>query len=385
MARPFHFVPWLVVWLALACQAGREVPAQAPPVASTEQRKIWLVVAPHPDDEALIASGVIQAALARHESVQVAMVTNGDFDCIHSGEVRQGESVSGMAAVGLNEDALHFFGYPDGGLSRLGEVPLQAKRKVASGDCALVGSTYASRGRGRLDLHSRLNGESAAYTWHGLVLDLAAVLTEVKPDYLVTTHPFDTHPDHALTYIAARQALERLNLATTVLRALVHTGSCFPTLAGLSGECQSTPSFSLGLTPKLDGALLGYGPEFRVPLSAEQVARKKEAIAAHRTQTGGDPGSYLFSFARDDELFFEDRVPPKSSWGSPQEHGMEMARNGDVAELSLNGVPIGRVLLEPGTPAQAEVHVAIAGHSPVRELWVFVGGELRAVLPLRNG
>src|SRR5688500_7567672 len=71
-----------------------------------------LVVAPHPDDDIIMASGVVQRALARNEPVWVVYVTNGDFAGVSTGTLRQGEAVAAQAALGLDEDRLIFLGYP---------------------------------------------------------------------------------------------------------------------------------------------------------------------------------------------------------------------------------------------------------------------------------
>src|SRR5690349_21631527 len=49
----------------------------SPPATSG---KTLLVVAPHPDDEALLGSGIIYSALARGDTVRVVVMTNGDTE-----------------------------------------------------------------------------------------------------------------------------------------------------------------------------------------------------------------------------------------------------------------------------------------------------------------
>ncbi|MES9829718.1 MAG: PIG-L family deacetylase [Candidatus Thiodiazotropha sp.] len=76
-----------------------------------------LVVAPHPDDEIISASGVIADAVGRGEEVTVVYVTNGDISGIAQGLVRQSEAVDAQVGfLGTTESDLIFLDYPDGGL-----------------------------------------------------------------------------------------------------------------------------------------------------------------------------------------------------------------------------------------------------------------------------
>ena len=40
-----------------------------------------LVISPHPDDEEIIAAGVMRSAIARGQRVAIIVVTNGDYTC----------------------------------------------------------------------------------------------------------------------------------------------------------------------------------------------------------------------------------------------------------------------------------------------------------------
>src|SRR5690606_8521875 len=94
-----------------------------------------VVVAPHPDDEALMASGLILRALERHEPVSVIVITAGDFDCRVDARRRQAESIAGLAALGVSEKQVHFLGYPDGSLGRLGLGPLPTMHTHVAAPC----------------------------------------------------------------------------------------------------------------------------------------------------------------------------------------------------------------------------------------------------------
>src|SRR4051812_48996156 len=88
----------LAVMMALgsACR-----PAAAPEVDGAVD---LLVIAPHPDDEVLIAGGVVARARAEGRKVAVAIVTNGDFTCARDGHLRQDETIAALASLGVKED-----------------------------------------------------------------------------------------------------------------------------------------------------------------------------------------------------------------------------------------------------------------------------------------
>ena len=91
-----------------------------------------LILAPHPDDEAIGTAGVIQRALKAGAAVKVVCFTNGDAnqfafivyekripvrksEFLHMGEVRRKETVKGVESLGLSPADVIFLGYPDFG------------------------------------------------------------------------------------------------------------------------------------------------------------------------------------------------------------------------------------------------------------------------------
>lgn len=268
------------------------------------------MVAPHPDDEALLAGGLLHGAVRAGERVAVIVMTNGDFECHHDGLLRERESVAGLAALGVAERQIYFLGYPDGALARLGRTPLARVPRLIQGRCEPGNTTYGASGRLRRDFHSARFGQPATYTAEHVVTDLATLLGELAPLNVVVTHPEDTHPDHAATYALLRRALNQLPRAPRVFRGLVHNGDCWPTGDAAHGPCPPGRWAPHEPMPPLTGTLSGYWPTERRPVpeacTAPEAAHnpKLRAIAAHRSQTGGSPQSYLFAFARRDEPFF---------------------------------------------------------------------------------
>jgi LmbE family N-acetylglucosaminyl deacetylase len=300
----------VVVTLVFGAMLGCGSSERAVRVERTSGTRRWAIIAPHPDDEALIASGVIHRAVRSGEHPAVIVMTNGDLDCVHDGIRREGETIAGLRALGLPEERVFFLGYPDGGLALLGRAPLPPRRRIIEGVCTAGQATYGSRGFGRRDYHTVRFGVPAASTRENAVADLVALLGELHPTDVATTHPEDTHPDHAATYSLLRSALDRLAFAPRVHRAMVHNGDCWPTGPEPGEPCPPARIAPYEPNPGLSGRLAGYAPGERLAVPADCLVPdpmrnpKLRAIGAHTSQTGGSPTSYLFAFARADEAFF---------------------------------------------------------------------------------
>lgn len=260
-----------------------------------------LVIAPHPDDEVLLAGGVLARAVKQGQRIAVILVTNGDYGCERDGYLREAESIAALRALGVKDTDVHFLGYPDGALAKLSPTPLPPmEHRDASGQCIARTGTYADRAAGRLDEHTRRTGAPADWTSTALQGDLTALLTRLAPRQVYLPHGLDDHPDHAMTYVFFRRALDGLAQAPTLIhRGVVHAGPCWPS------DCKTwfTPELPL---PPLPPPLAGYLPDERVPTDA---ARKLEVIAHYTSQAGTQPKlDWLASFARPEEVFFTERL-----------------------------------------------------------------------------
>ncbi|MBL8910938.1 MAG: PIG-L family deacetylase, partial [Archangium sp.] len=244
---------WSLIFVLTACH---------PPAPSRADRIDLLVIAPHPDDEVLIAGGRIAQTVARGGRVSVILATNGDYGCERDGYLREAESISALTLLGVKPGDVHFLGYPDGALKRLTSTPLAAmEHRDATGECTARTGTWADRAAGRIDEHSRRTGEPADWTADNLTGDLAALLTRLDPLEVALPHGIDDHPDHAMTYVFFRRALDTLKSAPRLVhRGVVHAGPCWPSVA-----CQTyfTPEQPM---PALPSPLASYEPAERLPI-----------------------------------------------------------------------------------------------------------------------
>jgi LmbE family N-acetylglucosaminyl deacetylase len=273
------------------------------PLLSLEGLQRVLVVAPHPDDEALGAGGLIQAALAQGSQVRVIVVTNGDgqglgplalhgrlraraADYVSNGLIRQDETVVALGRLGLPPEDIIFMGYPDGALGQLWLSSWSTACPVQASFTRAYASPY-----------SVTFNPGARYCGDDLLRDMESVIGAFNPDLVLLPHPQDDHSDHRATTAFARMALGRAALHNEAFRPqvwayLVHYGD-FPQPRGRRLSSQLSPPLPL---------LRDDVAWTRFDLNPAQVNIKASSLAAYSTQQRL-LGAFLYSFARQNELF----------------------------------------------------------------------------------
>lgn len=249
-----------------------------------------LVLAPHPDDEVLMAGGVLENARRAGQRAAVVLLTNGDYTCQRDGWRRQRETLDALSSLGVTD--VEFLGFPDGHLGDLGVVPLvEVERLERDGRCGRAAVTASP--------------EAAPLTADALTRALARSLERLRPAHVYLPHPADEHVDHSMTYAYFRRALERLPRAPVVHRAFVHRGPCWPQGRAAHEPC-GVPALAVGEPmPALPGALERYAPSERVPVDA---AVKLGLIRRYASQLEAGPTEdWLVAFARPEEVFFTER------------------------------------------------------------------------------
>jgi LmbE family N-acetylglucosaminyl deacetylase len=183
-----------------------------------------VIFAPHPDDEALIASGIIQSALIRHIPVKVVVVTNGDVLGKTYGRYRQIETIKAMKVLGLSEENIIFFGYGDRLMMPIfnSDNPKQVYKSRARSTMS-----YASQGLGKVSYHKYWTNEEALYTRENVVADFNQILKTYNPDGIFTTSRLDKHPDHRAVQAFISESINYMiesnnSFHTKLYEAIVH-------------------------------------------------------------------------------------------------------------------------------------------------------------------
>lgn len=284
-------------------------------MSDSSARLVW-VLAPHPDDEVLMAADRIARRVREGAPTRVVVMTNGDFTCARDGWRRQRETVEAMAVLGLSEESIVFLGYPDGYLAELGPEPLPPiPRMLQDGTCGLGETTFGVRGRDQMEFHRARTGHSARLTSANLLEDLVSLLEADRPSDIYLPQPYDDHPDHAMTYVFLRRALERAHLSSLpdLHRAYVHAGPCWPNGARAEGPCGELDSTLGTAFPPLPAELGRYAPDERIP-TLERGALALRAIARYRSQLESDvEHDWLGQFARGESIYWHESLTRSSS------------------------------------------------------------------------
>lgn len=258
-----------------------------------------LVLAPHPDDEAIACSGMIQRALGAGAKVQVVCYTNGDNnefafivyekritfkkgEFLHMGEVRRKETLSGMGYLGLGPENVKFMGYPDFGTMEIltkywqSKVPFRSMltriRKVSYPEALSIGAPY--------------EGES-------ILEDLKTILRAFRPTKIFVSHPADSNRDHQALYLFSRVALWDLE-------GLIDPPQVYPYIVHVAGWPRPRGHhINLELHPPNELADMKWA---RLDLIPEEIENKQKVISFHKSQIEYNP-PYLFTFARKNELY----------------------------------------------------------------------------------
>jgi LmbE family N-acetylglucosaminyl deacetylase len=260
-----------------------------------------LIMAPHPDDEAIGCAGVIQQAVAAGAQVKVAYLTNGEHNefafivyekrilfrqgaFIYMGEVRQKEAERAMQSLGVEKKNLIFLGYPDYGTFKVFCQHWQdAKpyRSIMTRISAVPYKEHLSYG--------------APYVGESILKDVESVLLAYKPTRIFVSHPADVNGDHKAFYLFLEVALADLKQDIPEPKVHPYLIHCvdWPIPRWYHPELYLEPP------QKFQNSPINW---VRLDLTDEQLFKKHEAILAYRSQT--ESGAfYLLSFGRKNELF----------------------------------------------------------------------------------
>lgn len=288
---------------------------QALSVPSAQTR--LLVIAPHCDDETLGCAGIIQEVIGAGGQVMVVTMTNGDgftfatkeqfhrlfltsADYIQSGYARQSEFLGALHRLGVAENQVAFFSYPDRGLRALWTDYWDKSQPYLSRYTDKDHSPYSNSYR-----------PNTPYAGEAVMADLEQIIYDFKPTVIFSPHPSDEHPDHAATWAFISTVVTKVGNGGTVLRPklytyLVHRGD-FPIPHGYRPEA-----------PLLPPRPLHDNRKWQVyALTAEQQVIKEQALNEYRSQLQVPiMSSLLRSFVRKNELFEEVIIPSAVSKSS---------------------------------------------------------------------
>lgn len=244
-----------------------------------------LVIAPHPDDEAIGCAAVMMRAIQKRQRVGVVLVTNGDgypqaaaavakkpvgrlepADFLRLARVRQQHSVDALGEIGVRGGDLIVLGYPDSGLREIYKrKDDQPYRRAFTGKA----ETYAAV---LSDYHTLAHGRPAAYTRASLLADLEEIIKAREPKEIYVTGEADTHPDHQAAFWFARDAAKAAGYRGPLLTFVVH------------GK------------PPADASR-------RVALTQAEQDRKRAILKQYQTKLSPVEGNLAADYTREEEVF----------------------------------------------------------------------------------
>jgi LmbE family N-acetylglucosaminyl deacetylase len=293
--------------LSVAMFASAFIMARLPPaVAPAVQTEVMitnadrvLVVSPHPDDESIACSGLIQHALEAGAQVRVLWMTAGDHNIVDIvglplfwqrvtvtpaqfrdiGHRRMQEAMAAAHVLGLSPEDLIFLGYPDAGLSDI-FMETWTSKPYRSGITNATSVPHAE---------SAVAGQPQ--TAMNLLTDLEQVMTSFQPTIVAYPNLIDDHPDHQATELFVTAALADLHLSPQRLEYVVH-------VTGWPRPLRYAPFVDAYAPPAAQ--VLGLHEEV-VRLTPQEVGIKTRAIKAHASELL--PFAFLVAFARRTEVF----------------------------------------------------------------------------------
>lgn len=286
-----------------------------------------IVFAPHPDDESLAAAGLMHQVVERGGEVRVVFVTNGDGypeavrrqlgraprssdDFIEYGRNRHDEALQAVCELGVPPEDAIFLGFPDDGIDDLLKNHWSKLTPYTSPYTRFSSVGYP-------DSFSRW----VAYAGVNLKDEMAKIIDDFRPDWIILPDPRDYHPDHCATGIFVLDALRQLNQQGEVvfgnleiLTYLVHFNE-YPTSPTWEQEVRKSGLFM----STTGGATLSSTEWLDLSLTDEDRESKDRALTAHQSQHQM-LGGFFKNFQTEREIF--GRLDPAQVLAIPQEYAL---------------------------------------------------------------
>ena len=251
------------------------------------------LIAPHQDDEIISSFGYLYSR-NRKDEIKIIFATNGDYHGMETARARYYESVESLSLCGIPEEDIYYMGYADTGmrlshsfLHRLYNLDEQHTLSSAHSD-------FTYHPAGKKTIHALLNGKEALYTKHNFIADLSGILKCLSPDRIIMPSIYDQHGDHlALSYFMKEHILSRWQKQAFCY--LVHTDN---DLIWPPRKC------SEWTRPEIVPESC-WNSRIRIPLYADVVEMKKQAILCFQSQKPASYHNFLLEFAKAEEFFLQ--------------------------------------------------------------------------------
>ena len=237
-----------------------------------------LIIAPHPDDEAIGCAGVISHCIEDNISVKIVVLTDGYLSA--SPTTRHDETVNAMKTLGVPQDDIIFLGYPDGSLPML-----LTKNWDHNHPYSINGTTTNGNFPYSYQKNASYSGESLSY-------NLMEIMNKFEPTVIIYPDSEDEQIDHWAGNAFMEYAMAKINYQGRKYTYIVHDAPFWPSPRTYTPEATLTPPVELTY---IDYKWVAF------PLGEYQERLKEAAIDDYSSQISSD--SYIRSFIRKNELF----------------------------------------------------------------------------------
>lgn len=181
-------------------------------LAKKPWQKTTFIFAPHPDDEVLCCSQMIDQKIKRKENVKIIFLTDGDGladvsakEAQEYGRTRRKESKTAARFLGLSNSDLFFLNFPDQHLRDLERD-------------GMTQSIYTKQDESAWDSYF----PRTDYSLLNLKKNIAHLLQRFEPDEIYIPSERDRHPDHQSTSRIVQEIIRERGLSSEVLEYMVH-------------------------------------------------------------------------------------------------------------------------------------------------------------------
>jgi LmbE family N-acetylglucosaminyl deacetylase len=217
-----------------------------------------------------------------------------------------------MKSLGLADEDLIFLGYPDFGTMQIFTKYWDSVRPFKSMLTRVSAVPYPN-----------CMSPQAPYTGESVLKDLKTILLDFKPTKIFVSHPVDSNGDHRALYLFLRVALWDIDGKMSdveIFPYLIHN-SGWPMPRGYHPELELVPPRNLS------GSEIVWQP---FTLTKDEVETKKKTINFYTSEIKYSP-KYLFTFARENELFGDYPIIALQKQQSTEHHWFDILKNSQPA------------------------------------------------------
>lgn len=251
-----------------------------------------LVLAPHPDDESLACSGIIRTAILNGDSINIVVVTNGDYLGKDIAKIRYYEFWNAMKKYGLSEKNVIWLGFADTGMninkSFLYKLFCSNKKNISS---PYSKQTYHPVGN-MAEFAMLIWNKHLTYNRDSLLKCLNEIVKITDPDEIYLPSIFDLHGDHKALNLFMNEVLEKVDRSKSIkmFEYIIHGGD--------DKKWPQRQGVTFVKPPILSNELWGMRSRIRVPNEWDKL----DILKVYKSQISGS--GYIESFSKDEEIFW---------------------------------------------------------------------------------